>query len=274
MDVPPCESEPKRMNVTKVLIAAVLGVTATVTLITHSGDLGDMARARSLYGLARPLLFIAALQGDAKAQNNLAGLFAEGLGGRANPTAAARWFEKAADQGVVAAQFNLANFYESGTGVPRDTGKAIALFEKAAAAGDVVAAFNAGSILAEGRSDLPADIPRAMSWYRQAAEAGYASAQHNLASLHARGVGTPRDWDAAALWFGKAAAQGHTTAQMDLGTMLASGVGSTRDFAQGMKLLMSAAGDPRIVDTVKQRIEAVCQTTRDTSEADLCASRP
>ena len=58
------------------------------------------------------------------------------------------------------------------------------------------------------------------------------------------------------------------------GSSLASGAGSTRDFAQGMKLLMSAAGDPRIVDTVKQRIEAVCQTTRDTSEADLCASRP
>lgn len=262
------------MNVRKVLIVASLGATVTVTLISHSGALGDMARARSLYGLARPLLFIAAMQGDAKSQNNLAGLFAEGLGGRTNPTDAAKWFEKAADQGVVAAQFNLANFYESGTGVPRDTGKAIALFEKAAAAGDVVAAFNVGSIMAEGRSDLPANIPRAMRWYRQAAEAGYASAQHNLASLHARGVGTPRDWDAAAVWFGKAAAQGHTTAQMELGTMLASGTGSKRDFAQGMKLLISAAGDPRLVDNVKQRIEAVCQTTRDASEADLCVSRP
>lgn len=262
------------MNTRKVLIAALLGATLTVALISRSGDLGDMARSRSLYGLARPLLFIAALQGEAKAQNNLAGLFAEGLGGRPNPAAAAMWFQKAADQGVVEAQFNLANFYESGTGVRRNTGKAVALFEKAAAAGDVTAAFNAGSILAEGRGDFPADIPRAMNWYRQAAEAGYASAQYNLASLHARGVGTPRDWDAAAQWFAKAVAQGHTKAQMDLGTMLASGTGRTRDFPQGLRLLISAADDPRIADKVKQRIEAVCQTARDASEADLCASRP
>ena len=149
-----------------------------------------------------------------------------------------------------------------------------ALFEKAAKAGDLLSAFNAGSILAEGRSDLSPNIPQAMHWYRQAAEAGYASAQHNLASLHARGMGTPRDWEAATLWFGKAAAQGHTTARMELGTMLASGTGGTRDFAQGMKLLRSAAGDPRLADSVKQRIEAVCRTTWDASEADLCAGRP
>lgn len=262
------------MHIHKGLIATALGAILAVIVFTHSSELGNLARSHSLYGLARPLLFIAAMQGDAKAQNNLAGLFAEGLGGRPNATAAAKWFEQAADQGIVEAQFNLANFYESGTGVPRDTGKAVALFEKAAKAGDLLSAFNAGSILAEGRSDLSPNIPQAMHWYRQAAEAGYASAQHNLASLHARGMGTPRDWEAATLWFGKAAAQGHTTARMELGTMLASGTGGTRDFAQGMKLLRSAAGDPRLADSVKQRIEAVCRTTWDASEADLCAGRP
>lgn len=255
------------------LIVVLLFLAVALALAFNSYDLGRMAKAQSHYALARHLFGISAWMGDGRAQNNLAGLFAEGLGGPADYQAAAKWFQEASNAGVVQAKFNLSNFYESGTGVPRDTGKAIALLEEAAAMGDVLAAFNAGKLLSEGRSDFQMDVPRAIRWYRQSADAGYASAQYNLGCIYAQGVGVPRDWSAAAAWFAKAAAQGHTKAQMDLGTMLASGTGDTHDFAQGISLLNKAASDPKISTEVKRRYVAVCIAAREASEVEWCSSQ-
>ena len=51
------------------------------------------------YGLALRLYRLAAEQGDADAQNNLGGMYAEGLGVPADPVEAYMWFELAAEQG-------------------------------------------------------------------------------------------------------------------------------------------------------------------------------
>lgn len=261
------------MKIYRPLIAVLLFSSATLTLAFYSYDLGRMAKVQSHYAVARFFFGVSAWLGDGRAQNNLAGLYAEGLGGPSDYQAAAKWFQEAANQGVVEAKFNLSNLYESGTGVPRDTGKAIALLEEAAAMGDIIAAFNAGSLLSEGRSDFQKDIPRAIRWYLKAADAGYASAQYNLGWIYTQGVGVPKDWPAAATWFAKAAAQGQAKAQMDLGTMLASGIGGTHDFAKGILLLKKAAGDPKISTEVQRRFAAVCNTASEASEIAWCTSQ-
>ena len=59
----------------------------------------------------------AAEQGDADAQNNLAGMYARGNGVRPNGPEAMRWWTLAADQGHPVAQSNLGFMYGEGLGL-------------------------------------------------------------------------------------------------------------------------------------------------------------
>src|SRR5262249_48506279 len=61
-----------------------------------------------------------ARQGDAKAQNQLGVMHAEGWILPKDEAAAADWYHKSARQGFVVAQANLAFVYLWGLGVPRD----------------------------------------------------------------------------------------------------------------------------------------------------------
>jgi len=61
-----------------------------------------------------------AAEGNAEAQNNLGGLYAEGKGVPKDYVQARQWYEKAAAQGHALAQNNLAELYFAGLGVPQD----------------------------------------------------------------------------------------------------------------------------------------------------------
>ena len=58
-------------------------------------------------------------QGDAKAQNNLGAMYANGQGVRQDYAEAFRWFRQAAEQGYVKAQYNLGVMYNNGQGVAK-----------------------------------------------------------------------------------------------------------------------------------------------------------
>ena len=73
---------------------------------------------------AKKYLTIAAEQGDALAQNNLAGLYYEGKLIKQDYVQAAKWYQKAAEAGIKPAQSTLALMYKYGRGVPADTTKA------------------------------------------------------------------------------------------------------------------------------------------------------
>jgi hypothetical protein len=59
-------------------------------------------------------------QGDASAQNDLGGMYANGRGARRNYAEALKWWRRAAEQGYARAQFSLGLMYEKGDGVPQD----------------------------------------------------------------------------------------------------------------------------------------------------------
>ena len=59
-------------------------------------------------------------QGDAVAQFNLGGMYANGTGVPQDEAEAVRWFRLAADLGYAQAQFNLGVMYANGRGVPQD----------------------------------------------------------------------------------------------------------------------------------------------------------
>jgi TPR repeat protein len=85
---------------------------------------------------------IAAEQGSARAQHNLALMYENGEGVPRDLAEAARWYRMAADQGNAGSQNNLATLYENGEGVPQDDTIALDLYRQAAKGGDENAASN------------------------------------------------------------------------------------------------------------------------------------
>jgi TPR repeat protein len=83
---------------------------------------------------AARLFTLAAEQGDAEAQANLAGMHMDGRSIKADYALALRWAKLAATQGSVLGMNNLAVLFENGLGVRQDKRRAALLYEKAAAA--------------------------------------------------------------------------------------------------------------------------------------------
>ena len=77
--------------------------------------------------------------GDATAQNSVGALYDRGLGVDEDDSAAAHWYQLAAEQNLPLAMRNLANMYAGGHGVPYDEAQAEIWYEKAAKRGDPVA---------------------------------------------------------------------------------------------------------------------------------------
>jgi len=73
-----------------------------------------------------------AMQGDARAQNNLGLMYVKGEGVKQDLSQARLWWEKAAAQGHADAQNNLGVMYDKGAGVKQDFSQAKLWYEKAA----------------------------------------------------------------------------------------------------------------------------------------------
>lgn len=159
--------------------SALLVVLAGVLYLAWSNAAVYAGRAQNSqhYRLAKALYSVAAHTGDARAQNSLAGLYAEGLGGERDVVKAAHWLERAAKAGVPTAQFNLAEAYAQGRGVVRDAHKAATLLRPLAEAGDRMAAFALGQLYAAGSENFAPDASQALHWYGLAAQQGHVPAQ-------------------------------------------------------------------------------------------------
>lgn len=227
---------------------------------------GQAAFSMGSYKAARFCYGVAAFFGNGQAQNNLAGLYAQGLGGPRDDKHAAQLFQRAADNNIAQAKFNLSNFYEEGRGVPRDTNTAVRLLEGAATDGLADAAYNLGNLHASGRDDLPKDPVKALNWYRQAAEMNHASAQFNLAGLYIQGVDVSKSVDLAVNWYTRAAQQGHAKAQLELGTLYAYGIGTEVDLAKGIVWLRRARAQSGTAAVASQRLAQVCKAAADTGD--------
>ncbi|MEK9985501.1 MAG: tetratricopeptide repeat protein, partial [Opitutae bacterium] len=87
----------------------------------------------------------AALAGDAKAQNVLGRIYAEGKEVEQDYVEAIKWFRLAAEQGHVVSQYQLGLIYEKGLGVSMHKGVAESWFRLAAEQGHKNAHFNLGN---------------------------------------------------------------------------------------------------------------------------------
>lgn len=230
---------------------------------------------------------------------------------------AVRWYRLAADQGFAPAQCNLADKLEHGTGVAQDLREAARLYRAAADAGVAAASFALGEMLRDGRGVRRSETEAAES-LRKALEAGYADARPALRALacsawqrgqalaariregqaadtlppaeeiyeiasevdndrveggaelafalylqagrlghsesqlqvgfhYLRGIGVQQDATSALAWYLKSAEQGNVNAFSDLGRMYEEGDGVVADAAQSQAWYRKAAGQGDIL---------------------------
>ena len=151
--------------------------------------------------------------GEAPAEHGIGMLYDMGEGvPDKNPKAAAEWYQKAADQNYAPAINNLARLYADGRGVKADPAKAIELWSRAAESGNVTARFNLGVQYANG-SGVKKDPAKAAEYLRQAAEGGLAEAQFALAGFYREGIGVKQDPEAARQWYQRSADAGFEPAR-------------------------------------------------------------
>ncbi|KQY23977.1 peptidoglycan-binding protein [Rhizobium sp. Root482] len=150
-------------------------------------------------------------KGDPLALFEIGAIYTEGRGIKADPTEAAKWYQRAADAGVIPAQYRLASLYEKGSGVGRDLKKARVLYEQAASKGNATAMHNLAVMLASGGETAP-DFAGAGKWFAMAADRGIRDSQFNLAILYARGNGVSQDLEESYKWFSIAARDGDADA--------------------------------------------------------------
>ncbi len=189
--------------------AGLLGVLALAGTAAAQGyaagerafEQGEGERARAI---CRPL----ARAGSARAQHALGVLFDRGKGDvAADPTAAARWYRRAAAQGHRDAQTNLARLQAQGRGVTEDPERAAKLWRRAARHGHAVAQYNLALAYRQGRG-VPTDPPRAVRWLRRAAHQGLVAAQRRIAAWYRQGRGVARDPARALAWLERAGEAG------------------------------------------------------------------
>lgn len=151
-------------------------------------------------------LRLAAAQGDASAQFEVASRLAEGKGTDQDLKEAALWYQRAAANGFAMAQFRLGTLYERGLGLKADAQRAQVWYERAAAQGNVKAMHNL-AVLAAARSPK-GDYEGAARWFKAAGDHGLADSQYNLAVLYENGLGVPKDLQQAYKWLLLAAKSG------------------------------------------------------------------
>jgi localization factor PodJL len=147
----------------------------------------------------------AAMNGEPRAQYEIAARYAAGHGVGQDLRAALQWYGRAAMRGLAPAQFRLAAMYERGLGTGVDAEKAQAWYTRAAGQGHVKAMHNL-AVLSIGSGRL--DYATAAKWFAEAAEHGLTDSQFNLAVLLQNGLGVPKDLKQAYKWFALAARGG------------------------------------------------------------------
>ena len=193
-------------------------------------------------------LRLAAAQGVASAQFEVAARLAKGDVTEQNLNAAARWYQRSASQGFAMAQYRLGTLYERGLGVKADLARAQIWYRRAAQQGNLKAMHNL-AVLSAGGEGRTADYTAAVQWFLQAAARGLADSQYNLAMLYESGLGVPHDMKQAYKWLVLASKSGDVEAKRHL-KILSAQLNKT-DRAEAEKLARSwraKASDPMVND--------------------------
>lgn len=213
-----------------------------------TGELSPLQRARMAvwtrdYAKALELLRPLAEQGDAEAQDELAGMYAGGWGIPQDYAKALEWFRKAAAQKNAVGTYNVGRIYDNGWGVAKDPAEALRWYRAAAELGEPDAQGRLGYLLATAPEPSYAE---AAKWFRTSIERGHEHGVYWIGRLHEEGWGLPKDLKQALRLYREAAVAGDPDAQARLGVLYRDGRGVERDDEKARLWVVRAAaqGNP------------------------------
>ncbi|GEO12437.1 hypothetical protein MAE02_01330 [Microvirga aerophila] len=137
-----------------------------------------------------------------------------------DPTAAYRWFRRAAEIGSIDGINMVGRCHELGWGVTVNHAEAMRWYEKAAAKSSDWGQYNLASMLLYGEG-IERDRAQALQWYMRAAGQGHAKAMGMVGRFHEEGWEVPPDLALAAQWYRKAAEGDDFWSQYHLARLLA-----------------------------------------------------
>ena len=144
---------------------------------------------------------------------------------------AVKWFRLSAEQGYAKAQYNLALMYANGQGVSQDYKEAAKWFRLSAEQGNAKAQTSLGFMYASGQG-VTQDYKESVKWHRLSAEQGNANAQTSLGFMYVLGQGVIQDDVYAHMWWNIAAASGNFFAQKNRDEVAKSMTSSQLEEAQ------------------------------------------
>ena len=130
--------------------------------------------------VAETWYLLSAKNGNARAQNEYAGLLLDDWSDKSVFEKAFNWQKKSAEAGYGLAQFNLAGMYFEGVGVQKDVREAIKWLNKASEQGNASAMLTLSELLGSGGS-VPADLKKSREMIERAADCGEGNANLALA---------------------------------------------------------------------------------------------
>ena len=182
--------------------------------------------------------------GDSDYQYGVGMLYADGISVAKDPSAAFRWFERAAQQGHTQAISAVGAAYATGDGVEVDYKAAKRYLTKAERKGDARAMERIGYLYENGLG-IRKSIPIAVAKYEKSAEHGNSAAMTALGRMLENGIGMDADLPKAAAWYRSAVANDSAVAQRKLAEFLFFGKGVEKDWPEAVRLarLASNQGD-------------------------------
>ena len=156
---------------------------------------------------------LAAAQGHAGSQVQLARKLLTGHGVAQDNAAGVAWLRKAAAQNNGEAMALLGQLAFTGQGMAQDNAAGATWFKRAADAGNAGAAGQYAQLLIGGDYGVTKDEAAGARYARIAADKGDINGQMTLARAYYNGNGVPVDMRQALFWFRKSAAQGDAGGQ-------------------------------------------------------------
>lgn len=172
---------------------------------------------------AEKFLKIASDKENDKAQNMIGIL----LMNRGSYEEAVKHFIEASKRNNACSICNLATLYRDGKGIKADMNIAETLYKQASDLGNAVALNNYGWFLMN-KSKKKSELNLAYELFKKSAELGNDSGQNNYGTMLEFGVGISPNYEEALINFQKAYDQGNTNAMINLGFMHLKGMGTEK----------------------------------------------
>lgn len=155
---------------------------ATTAFMDNNFNKAKEYVSRSEYEKAYQEYLKSAENGNTEAMNEIAMLYAQGMGVERSNKMAFNWFLKSALKGNGIAEFNVGMAYEQGLGVEQDINEAIKWYEKSADKGTTKAQINL-AYLYVGNNGIRPDVNMAIKYIEMYADKASLTAFRHLGTL-------------------------------------------------------------------------------------------